>query len=227
MTITDRPLVSVISPQFGDATLYRTRCLPSVMAQTYPNIEHIVVVNGASELDEFHSTTRRIVHLGRNWHSFTPNPSYGVIPTIVGTALARGKYITYCDHDDEMLPGHVERLVDLLERTNSDWVYSRMAIRRRGLDLGEVIGSPKPAFTRISGQLLLHKAEMLNIAQWDPSCEFNKATLPPEWQHAATYAADWDLIGRWLKSPAKWAHLPEVTVIHHRDNLLELMAAGR
>jgi len=214
----DRPLVTVISPTFGDSTLLRTRCIPSVIAQTYPNIEHLIVSNGPSDFEETNTPKRRVIHLGRNWHSFTPIPTFGTIPTIVGAGLARGRYIAYNDHDDELQPQHVEKLVDLLESTGSDWVYSQMAVIRRGQFHGQVIGSPKPAFGEISGQLLLHKVEMFNVAQWDPKCADNFACLPNKLRRFAPYASDWDLIHRWLKSPAKWAHLPEVTVLHHRPD---------
>ncbi len=221
-----KPLVSVISPTFGNPKLLNERCIPSVLAQTYPNVEHVIVVNGPTgSLPECITPTRRVVHLGRDWHRFTPKPSYGVIPIITGTALARGKYIAYNDHDDELLPHHVEKLVNLLEHTDSDFVYSQMAVIRQGEFYDQVIGSPKPGFSEISGQLLLHKAELLNVAQWDPECKSNVATLPAQWQDVATYAADWDLISRWLRAGAKWAHLPEVTVRHHRDDEQELAQA--
>lgn len=214
----DRPLVTVITPTFGDPTLLRTRCIPSVISQTYQNIEHLVVVNGGDQPGEENTPGRRVVHLGRNWHTFTPKPSYGVMAVIAASILARGRYIAYLDYDDEFLPQHVEKLVDLLESSEADWVYSQMAVVRSGQFQGQVIGSPKPAFGEISGQLLLHKAEMFNVANWDPKCEDNMACLPRRVRHLATYAADWDLIHRWLKSSAKWAHLPEVTVLHHRED---------
>ena len=214
----DRPLVTVISPTFGDPKLLRERCIPSILSQTYPNIEHLIVVNGGDQPPEENTPARRVVHLGRNWHTFTPSPSYGVIAVITAAGLARGRYIAYLDYDDEFLPQHIEKLVDLLETKNVDWVYSQMAVVRSGKFEGQVIGSPKPAFREISGQLLLHKAEMFNVAQWDPKCQDNLACLPQRWRRLATYAADWDLIHRWLKSSAKWAYLPEVTVIHHRED---------
>lgn len=221
----DRPLVTVITPSFGAPDLLRKRCIPSILAQTYPNVEHLIVVNGGDQPEEENTPTRRIVHLGRNWHKFTPKPSYGVMATIAGSLLARGRYIAYNDYDDEFLPGHVEKLVDLLESSGADWVYSQMAVIQDGQFLGQVIGSPKPAFSEISGQLLLHKAEMLNVAQWDPKCQDNLACLPARIRHMATYAADWDLIHRWLKSAAKWAHLPEVTVLHHRGHQIKTREA--
>ena len=38
---------------------------------------------------------------------------------------ALGRYITYAQHDDIMLPDHVERLIAALEASGTDWVYSR------------------------------------------------------------------------------------------------------
>ena len=214
----DRPLVSVITPTVGDSTNLRTRCIPSVISQTYSNIEHIIVCDGPSDIEETNTPIQRVVHLGRNWHSFTrPHPSWGTMARLVGSGLARGQYIAYNDHDDELDPQHVEKLVDLLESTDSDWVFSQMAIVRRGQFQGQVIGDGKPRWRNISTQMLLHKVEMFNIANWDPYCRDNLGTLPRKERHLATYGSDWDLVHRWLKSSAKWAFLSEVTVIHHRD----------
>ena len=122
----DRPLVSVITPTVGDSTNLRTRCIPSVISQTYSNIEHIIVCDGPSDIEETNTPIQRVVHLGRNWHSFTrPHPSWGTMARLVGSGLARGQYIAYNDHDDELDPQHVEKLVDLLESTDSDWSSPR------------------------------------------------------------------------------------------------------
>lgn len=215
----DRPRVSVITPTVGDSTNLRTRCIPSVIAQTYPNVEHIIVADGESDFEETNTPKRRVVHLGRNWHSFTrPAPSWGTMARLVASGLARGRYIAYNDHDDVLQPGHIEKLVNLLETTGSDWVYSQMAVMRRGQFMGQVIGAGKPRWRNISTQMLLHKVELFNVANWDPYCRDNAATLPRVDRHLATYGSDWDLVHRWLKSSATWAHLPEVTVLHYRDN---------
>lgn len=212
-----RPTVSVITSTHGDPKLLLERCIPSVEAQTYAEIEHVIVVDGPNQLPAEESPQRRVVHLGRNWHEFTPLRSWGTMAKLVGSGLARGDYIAYIDDDDEYLPGHVEKLVDLLESTGSDWVFSQMAVARGGKLTGQVIGDGQPGWTKISTQMLLHRAEMFHIANWDPYARHAAATLPTTDVYLATYGSDWDLVGRWLTSAAKWAYLPEVTVHYHRE----------
>src|SRR5258708_1738345 len=108
-------MVSVITPTYGDPTTLVERCIPSVEAQTYADVEHVIVVDGASPLQMAESPVRRFVPLGRRWHEFTPEPSWGTMARLVGSGLARGDYIAYIDHDDSLLPSHVEKLLKLLE----------------------------------------------------------------------------------------------------------------
>ena len=210
--------VSLITPTFGDASTLIERCIPSVEAQTYPDLEHVIVVDGPTDTRISESERRRVVALGRRWHEFTPEPSWGTMARLVGSALARGDYIAYIDHDDALLPKHVEKLVALLEDTGSDWVYSQMAVVRDGRLTGELVGNGTPRFRQISTQMLLHRAELFNIANWDPYCRHARKTLAPDQLAWAGYSSDWDLVDRWLRSRASWAYLPEVTVHHFRDS---------
>ena len=215
--MSDRPLVSIITPTFGDPARLNGVCIPSILAQTYPNIEHVIVSDGPNDdLPEVSTPTQRIVHLGRNWHSFTrPSPSWGTMARLVASGLVRGDYVAYNDHDDALLPQHVEKLVDLLESTGSDWVYSAMLVLWNGQP-NNVCGDGTPRWRAMSTQMLLHRVEMFNVANWDPYCKDNLACLPRRDRQFATYGSDWDLVHRWLKSSAKWAFLPEVTIHHYR-----------
>mgnify|MGYP001618763453 CR=1 FL=1 len=47
-TLTDQPLVSIVTPVFNGAK-YLEECLQSVLKQTYPHIEHIVIDGGSSD----------------------------------------------------------------------------------------------------------------------------------------------------------------------------------
>lgn len=219
-----RPLVSIITPAHGNPAVLKRRAIPSVDKQTYPNIEHVIVCDGANDLPEEHTARRRVVHLGRNWNSFTPEPSYGSMARLVASGLCRGDYIGYLDHDDEFLPDHVASLVDLLEETGSDFVFSKMSIMRQGYvwPFDRVIGQPPPRFCHISHDLLLHRAELWHVANSDPYCRWNQEHLPLDEKRHAWYASDWDMVGRWMEAGAKWAFLDKVTMYHHRDSQAEL-----
>lgn len=193
-------------------------------AQTYPNTEHVIVCDGPHELVEEHSAARRVVHLGRNWHSFTPEKSWGTMARLVGSGLCRGDYIGYLDEDDEFFPHHVADLAALLEESGADFAYSKMQVMHCGYiwPFDRVVGSIPPRWRQISQCMVLHRAELWHMANADPYGRWNKEHLPHEDKRYATYASDWDMIGRWLEADAKWAFLDKVTMISHRDNPAEL-----
>ena len=67
------PLISVIIPVYNVAP-YLPQCLDSVLAQTYPHLEIIVVEDGVSgylcpakDADALYEAMRRFVELPENW----------------------------------------------------------------------------------------------------------------------------------------------------------------
>jgi len=117
---TELPLVSVVMPTF-DRPHFLVRAVESVLAQTYPNLELIVVNDAGCPVDEVLrplDAAGRItyVRLGRNRNRSAARNA--------ALALARGKYVAYLDDDDWYLPQHLERLVGLLERTGGAVAYA-------------------------------------------------------------------------------------------------------
>ena len=113
------PLVSVIMPTF-DRPEFLARAVRSVLAQTYPNVELIVVNDAGCPVDDVLrplDPDGRItyVRLGRNRNRSAARNA--------GLALARGTYVAYLDDDDWYMPSHLERLVGLLERTGGAVAY--------------------------------------------------------------------------------------------------------
>lgn len=106
----DGPLVSIIIPTLDRPVLLRY-ALRSCRAQTYTNIETIVVVDGGPRLDtlaaEFPEV--RFIHMAEN------NP---VLSTNTVFDAATGKYVTMLNDDDLFFPHHVASLVTALERSN-------------------------------------------------------------------------------------------------------------
>jgi glycosyltransferase involved in cell wall biosynthesis len=113
----EHPLVSVVTITRNRGKLIG-RCIKSVLAQTYQNIEHIVV-DGASEDDtdevvaSFHDDRLHFLKLEENW-SLEKTYKYG-------TAQANGKYICFLDSDDEYLPTKVEKQINLIESLPKDY----------------------------------------------------------------------------------------------------------
>ncbi len=99
------------------ATLART--IESVLAQTYPEVEH-VVIDGASS-DGTVEVIRRYADRLAHWQS---EPDRGISDAFnKGLAAARGDCIGLLNADDWLEPDQIERAVAALERSGADFVF--------------------------------------------------------------------------------------------------------
>lgn len=193
------PLVTVVTPTWRRPNLLINRCIPSVWAQTYQPIEHLIVCDGPDpDLTArlfalgYNSTgwpERRLVHCGRNWGGV------GHAARAAGAFLAAGDWLAYLDDDNEYLSGHVQAMVAEAERTGADLVCTAW----RTPD-GRVSGWAPPGTNRTDASSILHRADLLNVASWQPE---------------AGYAADGALVDRWVAAGVAWSFLPEPTMVYH------------
>ena len=101
------PLVSVVIPCHNSAR-YLSESVDSVLAQTYPLIEIIVVDDGSTD-----GTSEVAQNLPVEYVS---QPNRGVSAARnTGILHCRGQYILFLDYDDRLLPRAVEIQVKLLE----------------------------------------------------------------------------------------------------------------
>lgn len=104
-------LVSVIIPCFNNASFLR-RCIDSVLAQTYSNIEIIVIDDGST--DNPSSALADVTDI--RLHRIISMPHQGVSSARnVGIHNALGQYIVFIDGDDWIEPNHIELLVSGLQ----------------------------------------------------------------------------------------------------------------
>jgi|688.fasta_scaffold155207_2 glycosyltransferase involved in cell wall biosynthesis len=122
--------VSIITATIGKQQL--AQCIESVRAQTYKNVEHIIVVDGKDNWQktepilyacEFPSnnTNEHIVLLpfATGKDRFNGHRIYGA-----STFLASGDFFIWLDDDNFIDPNHVESLVETVEKNKLDWAYS-------------------------------------------------------------------------------------------------------
>lgn len=106
----NNPLVSVIIPTYGGAD-YLPRALDSVLEQTYPNIEIIVVDdNGLGTVKQLDTEAVIKPYLSNpkvNYicHEINKN---GSAARNTGASHAKGEYISLLDDDDYFLPDNIE-----------------------------------------------------------------------------------------------------------------------
>ena len=115
------PLVSIIVPVYN-AQNSVARCLESICAQTWKDIEVILVNDGSRDesfsiCEQFREKDPRIVLVDKS--------NSGVSETRnCGMSLAKGKYVQFVDSDDYLDPDFTERLVTAAEANNADLVIA-------------------------------------------------------------------------------------------------------
>lgn len=104
------PLVSVIIPVYNVAKLLE-RCVDSVLAQTYANLEVILIDDGSTDMsgafcDVYakRDSRIRVIHQQNAGLSAARN---------AGLKIAKGQYVTFVDSDDAVRPRLIEHLLGL------------------------------------------------------------------------------------------------------------------
>lgn len=101
--------VSVIIPTYNRSSLLRLT-VESVLAQTYPNIEIIVVDDGSTD----DTTMMMAQYAGRVTYIRQANQG-GAAARNTGIRIATGEYFNFLDHDDLIMPTKIERQVQVLD----------------------------------------------------------------------------------------------------------------
>ena len=110
------PLISVITPTWQRNEIVLARCIPSVLAQDYPNVQHVVISDGPDpELAErLEGTFPAEVADGRvvfdELATWDPRYRWGHRARLYGLELAKGDVIAYLDDDNEFRPQHLSAL---------------------------------------------------------------------------------------------------------------------
>ena len=200
------PLCSIVTAAWGRPRTIMERAIPSVEAQDYEAIEHVIVTDGRDAgLNRVLAGAgyaeggfrRRLVCLGRNWsHPDVVRGGVGVIPRQVGAWMAAGEFIAYLDDDNEYLPDHVSSLVSVLQETGVDFACSRW----HDGPGGPVGGWQPPGRGRTDTSSIMHRASILRHGTWDPSIG---------------YENDGALVERWIAAGCSWAVLTKPTFVLH------------
>lgn len=121
--------ISIIIPVYN-VEPYISRCIDSVLEQTYKDIE-VIVVDDCSP-DNSIETARNIVskHINKDKVIFTKHQTNKGLSAArnTGINLASGKYIYFLDSDDELPLNAIESLVDIANLHNPDFVYGSLIV---------------------------------------------------------------------------------------------------
>lgn len=117
------PTVSVVLPSFNSAR-YLPAAIASVLAQTVPDVELIIVDDGSTD------ETSAVVAGYGSAARYIRQANAGVSAARNrGIAEARGKYVAFLDADDTWLPGKLERqLKALRDQPDRQLCYSAFTV---------------------------------------------------------------------------------------------------
>lgn len=123
--ITECPLVSIIIPVYNVGK-YLEECLDNVIAQTYRNLEIILVDDGST--DDSGSICDRYAKNDSRIHVIhSPNKGLSAARNL-GMSKMKGSYICFHDSDDWMDTNAIETLVNAAVETKADIVSARIWI---------------------------------------------------------------------------------------------------
>ena len=195
----NNPLVSIIVPVYNVQNSV-ARCLESICAQTWKNIEIILVNDGSrdesfSVCEQFREKDPRIVLVDKS--------NSGVSDTRnCGMTLASGKYVQFVDSDDYIEPDFTERLVTAAEANNADLVIAPYWM---------VI----PANSCKAGQALESLQENLGIEEKHPDDVREYGFLPEGVYDRDTFAL------RLMEKPASFFYSVLWNKLYRRDILVD------
>ena len=195
----NNPLVSIIVPVYNVQNSV-ARCLESICAQTWKNIEIILVNDGSrdesfSVCEQFREKDPRIVLVDKS--------NSGVSDTRnCGMTLASGKYVQFVDSDDYIEPDFTERLVTAAETNNADLVIAPYWM---------VI----PANSCKAGQALENLQENLGIEEKRPDDVREYGFLPEGIYDRETFAL------RLMEKPASFFYSVLWNKLYRRDILAD------
>ncbi len=118
-----RPLVSVVVPTYNSNTRLLSKAVESVRAQSYDQWE-LVLSDDASDRDELRTFMHRYAEEPRIRRIESASRSGIAVNTNRGIAEARGEYIAFLDHDDELSPDALYQTVLRLQRRKYGLLYS-------------------------------------------------------------------------------------------------------
>lgn len=128
----NNPLVSICVATYNRGSLLTSRTLPSLLRQTYNNIEIIVVGDCCTDdtaelIAQIDDKRLRFINLAqRGCYPSDSNFRWmvaGTTPMNHALELAQGDFITHLDDDDEHAPDRVEKLLKLAQTEQADIVW--------------------------------------------------------------------------------------------------------
>lgn len=195
MSIPAAPCITVVTATWNRVILLTERCIPSVVAQDIPGVQHIIVSDGP------HPETGMAVAemnvpglLYDELPVHDPEDHWGHLARLRGIELSAADIVTYCDDDDQLRPEHCRLMLKALDNDpEAGFAVSRMM--SHGPHGKAIIGWGPLDAGNVGTPMIAHRKFILDYSTWGP----------------ASFTEDWDLVSRWLSAGVKCANVDHTT----------------
>ena len=150
------PVISIVIPTYNQADFLK-EALGTVVGQTYPSWEAIVINNFSNDLtrevvEELNDPRIRLIDYANN----------GVIAASrnLGISLAQGKYVAFLDSDDLWHATKLERCVEAMSARGVEWICHGEQWFGNGLDKNVLYGPS----SRSSFEALLYRGNCISTS---------------------------------------------------------------
>ena len=201
------PEVSVVIPTYN-AARYVGQAVDSVLAQTFRDVEVIVVDDGSTD-----DTANLIRELGppvRYLHQENQGVS---VARNRGLAESTGRYVAFLDADDTWLPGKLAKQLEALAAGADRLSYTAGFVTDADLNILEV-RRPGP----VTREVLLMEGNLMGVGASTVLCERALFSGAGEFDPSLSQCADWDM---WIRLAALtgFAYVDEPLVNYRQHGL--------
>jgi glycosyltransferase involved in cell wall biosynthesis len=150
------PLVTVVLPAYNHAR-YVADAIASVMAQTYPHIELVIIDDGSTD-GTAEVIARQVANVSLPVR-FIARDNRGAPATLnEGAALARGKYLSFLNSDDYYASDRISTLVKEVADAGVQWGFSLVSTvgETPQSDQADELTSAEPSLQRQRNLLGIH-----------------------------------------------------------------------
>ena len=211
----ENPLISVIVPVYNVGN-YVELCLDSLLAQTWPNFE-VILVDDASTDQSGQICGARAARDGRLQVIRLPENRGPSAARNEGIRRARGAYISFVDADDRVEPDLLEKLYESLAQAGAE-------VSACGADGIDLKPGPAAVYTRSEAVRCLARGVPFNLVPWGKlySAELVKKALFPE---DIFYSEDLLFLYSVLKQVRRVSYRPDV-LYHYTQREGSQMQSG-
>ena len=207
------PLVSVLIPTYNRRELLTERSLPSVLRQTYQNIEIIIVGDHCTDdteekIKEFKDNRIKFYNLPERGN-YPDDPYYrwlvgGTSPSNKALEMSSGDWIAPLDDDDEFTDDHIESLLKFALENDYELVYGKVDMELEPKKWVE-LGCYPLQINNISRMSVLYSS-ILKFINYDINC----------WKYREPL--DWNMWRRMQEAGAKIGFINQIVGKHYLEH---------